>query len=116
MMHPSMRMLAFIALSTLAHTALAGRLDKAFEALRTHDYFKARSLFQGQVKQHPAAAWYGLSVIAGRNDNPFYQLDSAYAFLMRADLAFDRADDRERRSIGRVGVDQVALNDQRAPS
>ncbi|MBK7753704.1 MAG: WG repeat-containing protein [Flavobacteriales bacterium] len=91
----------------------AGKLEKGFEALSMHDYFLARKLFQAEVDKHPAAAWYGLSVISGRADNPFYQLDSAYAYLLRAEVTFGLADDRERMRIKPLGVDQDAIVAQR---
>ncbi|HEX2617900.1 MAG TPA: hypothetical protein VHL57_10180, partial [Flavobacteriales bacterium] len=60
-----------LVMGLLALTATrAGKLEKAFEALKIYNYFLARELFQGQVEKHPAAAWYGLSVITGRQDNP----------------------------------------------
>ncbi|MBK7112181.1 MAG: WG repeat-containing protein [Flavobacteriales bacterium] len=96
--------------SILAH---AGKLEKAFKALEVHDYFKARSLFQKEVKKHPAAAWYGLSVISGRPDNPFFDLDSAYLFILKADLAFTGTPDKERMTIGAVGVSYTSIQAQR---
>ncbi|MCB0793991.1 MAG: WG repeat-containing protein [Flavobacteriales bacterium] len=92
---------------------MAGKLENAFQALAVHDYFKARQLFLGQVAKHPAAAWYGLSVITGRADNPFYQLDSAYALVLRSEIAFDVAPPKERERIGRVGVDANAIREQK---
>ena len=52
-------------------------LAKGFEALEIHDYFKAKSIFYKSFKKQPSAAAYGLSVIYSRNNNPFYNLDSA---------------------------------------
>ena len=97
----------------IASPSFAGALQKAFAAMEVHNYFLARELFQKQVKKHPAAAWYGLSVISGRNDNPFFGSDSAYAFIMRADAAFTVAPDKERIAIGKVGVDHAAIEAQK---
>lgn len=93
--------------------AYAGRLQKAFSALEVHDYFKARTLFRKEVKKHPAAAWYGLSVISGRANNPFYDLDSAYQFILKADLAFTTSPDKERVTIGALGVSHTSIVAQR---
>lgn len=93
--------------------ALAGPLEKAFKALEVHDYFKARDLFRKEVKKHPAAAWYGLSVITGRANNPFYDLDSAYQFIVKADLSFTAAPDKERVYIGALGVSHTSIMAQR---
>lgn len=58
------------------------QIDKAFEALRIYDYFKARQIFYKQLKKHPTEAGYGLATIYFRNDNPFHQLDSSYKYIM----------------------------------
>ncbi|MGZ3862460.1 MAG: WG repeat-containing protein [Bacteroidia bacterium] len=58
------------------------QIDKAFEALRIYDYFKAKQIFYKQLKKHPAEAGYGLATIYFRNDNPFHQLDSSYKYII----------------------------------
>ncbi|MCC7502901.1 MAG: WG repeat-containing protein [Flavobacteriales bacterium] len=102
-----------LVLSLLPLSVSAGKLEKAFAALSEHNYFLARDLFQKEVRKHPAAAWYGLSVIHGRDNNPFYQLDSAYAFIQRADVAFSMAPDKERVAVGKVGVTGAAIEAQK---
>ncbi len=87
----------------------AGKLEKAFAALNEKNYFLARELLQKQAEKHPAAAWYGLSVITGRADNPFYQLDSSFLFIQRAGLAFSASNDKERETIKIMGVDNDAI-------
>ena len=89
------------------------RLKKAFDALEVHDYFLARKLFCQQAKRHPAAAWYGLSVISGRANNPFHDEDSCYAFIMRADAAFTVAPDKERARIAKAGVSHAVIEEQK---
>lgn len=96
----------------VAGSLAAGKLEKAFEALAVHNYFLAQELFRSQVKRHPAAAWYGLSVIHGRDDNPFYHLDSAYACILRADASFTHSDEKERAAINALGVDDAAIRAQ----
>lgn len=90
------------------------RLRQGFEALEIHDYFKARKLFLQQARRHPAAAWYGLSVIAGRGNNPFHDEDSCYAYILRSDAAFTMAPDKERVRIGKLGVSHEAIEQQKA--
>ncbi|MBK7298536.1 MAG: hypothetical protein IPI91_18765 [Flavobacteriales bacterium] len=92
---------------------LAGKLERAFEALAEHDYFRAKELFIKQIKKHPAGAWYGLSVITGRSNNPFFQLDSSHIYIERADAAFTLASDKERSKLAKVKVDNAALLAQR---
>lgn len=105
---------ALVALFLLVFiSARAGKLEKAFKALEVHDYFKARELFRKEVKKHPAAAWYGLSVISGRANNPFFDLDSAYQYILKADLAFTASPDKERITIGTLGVSHTSIAAQR---
>lgn len=92
--------------------AHAGKLEKAFEALKVYNYFLARELFQGQVEKHPAAAWYGLSVITGRQDNPFYQLDSSYRYVMRSEAAFKASAEKEVKAIAPLGVTAASIAEQ----
>jgi hypothetical protein len=107
-----MRAVTLAAFSVLLVPVFAGKLQKAFKALEVHDYFKAREIFRKEVKKHPAAAWYGLSVISGRANNPFYDLDSAYQFILKADLAFTGTPDKERVSIGALGVSHTSIQQQ----
>lgn len=99
-------------LCVLSTGAFAGPLDKAFAALEVHNYFKAKELFEKQTKRHPAAAWYGLSVITGRADNPFYQLDSSHAAIQRSMAAYSTLSDRDKRKIVKLGVDSAAIQEQ----
>lgn len=91
----------------------AAGLKKGFEALKVQNYFLAREIFLKQVRKHPAAAWYGLSVITGRADNPFYRIDSSYAYIQRADVAYGGTPVKERKAILAFGVDAAAITAQR---
>jgi hypothetical protein len=62
-------------------TGYCGAIEKGYEALSVFDYFKAREIFKRQLRQHTAAASFGLATIYYRNDNPFHQLDSAYRYI-----------------------------------
>lgn len=79
--------LVFIALST---TLYAGKIKKAYKALAIYDYFKARHLFQKAIKhkKNLLTASYGLSTITSRNDNHFYNVDTAYVYVLKAQKAF----------------------------
>lgn len=96
----------------MATASFAGRLERAFAALEVHDYFKAKQLFEHQTRKHPAAAWYGLSVITGRADNPFYQLDSSHAAIQRSASAFRLLSAREQAKLAPLGVDSATIHAQ----
>lgn len=66
---------------TLGINGRASKLEKAYEALRIYDYFRAKNLFtQLQVKESNAFACYGLALIFSRADNPFSNTDSALKY------------------------------------
>ena len=112
-MGTTLRPIVFIAVLAVCVPAQAGRLKKAFAALQVHNYFLARELFLKEVGRQPAAANYGLSVITGRADNPFYQLDSSYAYIQRADAAFTLSSEKMRNAIREFGVDAAAIQAQK---
>ncbi|MEO8761280.1 MAG: WG repeat-containing protein [Bacteroidia bacterium] len=62
-------------------TSRAASIDKGYAALHEYDYFKAKKLFYAQLKKSRAEASFGLATIYYRNDNPFYNLDSAYKYI-----------------------------------
>lgn len=89
-----------------------GRLDKAFEALTIYNYFEAKHQFERSLKKHPSAAHYGLSVIYSRNDNPFYQLDSARVYIVKAFGYYGDHDDKQLQKIAEYGVTDSTLKAQ----
>ncbi|NQX97635.1 MAG: WG repeat-containing protein, partial [Flavobacteriales bacterium] len=78
----------FLLLICALKSANAGGVSKGFEALKIHDYFKAKTIFYKALKKEAAAAAYGLSVIYSRNNNPFYNLDSALHYAKISTTAF----------------------------
>jgi len=62
----------------------ASKLTRAFDALEIYNYFEAKRLFEKSIKKHPVPACYGLSIIYGRKDNPFSNLDSAHTMIVRS--------------------------------
>lgn len=106
------RWVMVLLLAGCAAGSYAGRLEKAFAALGEYDYFKARTLLLKETGKHPAAAWYGLSVITGRADNPFFQLDSSYAAVRRSMAAYALLDAKGRGKAAKLGVDSAAIGSQ----
>ncbi|MBP9160462.1 MAG: hypothetical protein KBF49_06410, partial [Flavobacteriales bacterium] len=98
----------------LVQPANAGKVERGFEALGIHDYFKARELFLSSTKKQPAAAWYGLSVITGRQDNPFYQLDSSWAAIQRSRFAYSALPEKGKGKLAKLGVDSITISAQEA--
>lgn len=76
-----------VILVIVAANAFSAKLNDAYEALRIHDYFKAKALYTQLNKKHvDAYASYGLSVIYYRNNNPFHSYDSAAKY---ANIAYN---------------------------
>lgn len=71
---------------------LASKLEKGFEAMAGHDYFKAKKLFLEINRSRPDAyASYGLATIFSRNDNPFFNTDSAARYVRLSHSLFAAA-------------------------
>ena len=92
----------------------AGKLDKAFEALRIYDYFKAKSLFTSSLKKHPSAAAFGLATIYYRSDNPFHSYDSAFVYIQRAEQSYALTTEKWQLKYKELGLEYLQIIDLRA--
>jgi hypothetical protein len=73
-----------IGLSLLTISLRANSLEKGFNALCEFDYFKAKKIFTKQLNPKKPAAYFGLATIFSKNNNPFYNLDSASKYIQLA--------------------------------
>lgn len=90
--------------------AVPGRLKRAFEALEIYNYFKAKELFYKSLKRDSVPAAYGLAVIYGRDDNPFFQPDSAHKFARIARRGFPDVPPDDRADYAELGVDSISVH------
>ena len=74
-----MRIVAIIV--CISTSSYASKTQKAFDALKIYDYFKAKTLFYQDLKKNTASASFGLAIIYSRNDNPFSNADSATKYI-----------------------------------
>ncbi|MBA3662791.1 MAG: WG repeat-containing protein [Bacteroidetes bacterium] len=82
-------------------------VKKGFEALSMYDYFLAKKQFYKALKkQADAPAAYGLAAIFSRNDNPFYNLDSAAKYASLGYVAFLKKPIKQ--NIGGFSIDSVS--------
>lgn len=88
---------------------LSGKLKKGFAALEIYNYFEAKKQFNRALKKDSVAAGYGLSVIYGRDDNPFYQRDSAFKFISLADRLYPDLTQKNKDEYAEVGVDSTSI-------
>lgn len=85
-------------------------IGNAFEALEIHDYFKAKKLFYKNIKRKPAASAYGLSIIYSRNNNPFYNLDSALFYVKLSEISYyQKTSEKNKIKIKLLGVDTITI-------
>jgi len=83
----------------------AGNIEKGFACLKVYNYFEAKQLFEKSIKKQPAASHYGLAIIYARNDNPFYNLDSAFISIQRAEKLFSQIEAKEKEKLKLIEVD-----------
>lgn len=104
------RLLSFILLLFCFNELKAGKIERAFEALGKYDYFGAKELFEKVKDKEPVAAPYGLSIIFGRNDNPFFNLDSAYIYLTRAENTYPKVEEKDKVDLQELGITDSTIN------
>lgn len=105
----------FTVMLTVTQIAFAGKLDKAFEALYQFNYFDAKVLFEKSIDKNPAGAAYGLSLIHANPVLPYYDADTAYVLIVRADSAFKVVDLKRKEYLKELGVtaDSIAVHKKR---
>ncbi len=68
-------------------------LKEGYQSFSIYDYFKAKNNFyhhtKNKAKNLQTGAYLGLSQIYARNDNPFYNLDSAIKYIRLADTNYE---------------------------
>lgn len=98
-------LLAFALLGELK----ASKIEKAFEALGRYDYFGAKELFVKLKEKEPVASPYGLSIVFGRNDNPFFNTDSAHIYISIAEEKYPSADLKSKESLSKLGINDSTI-------
>lgn len=66
----------------------AGKLEKGFEAIQILDYFKAKAYFEKSIEKEITGASYGLYKIYSAERSPFFNIDTAFTFLLMCDSSF----------------------------
>ncbi len=94
------RLIVFNIYLFASQALFANSIEKGFEALRVHNYFKARELFvKLQRTKNYSISSFGLATIYYRTDNPFHQLDSAYVQINRAKEGFAQLKPKSQEKI-----------------
>lgn len=105
-------LIGFILFVAFAELGIPGKLRKGFEAFENYNYFKAKDLFYKSLKRDSVPAAYGLSLIYGRNDNPFFQIDSAFKFITLANQRYPQLGARDKLDYQEIGVDSITISVQ----
>jgi hypothetical protein len=87
----------------------AGKVEKGFEALKIYNYFAAKKLFEDAMKRKPSPASFGLATIYYRRDNPFYDLDSAYFYVLRSEALYSSLKEKEKEKWKIHGFDYLNI-------
>lgn len=89
--------------------AIAGKLEKGFEALRIYNYFKAQELFIKAQKRHPAGAHYGLAQIYSNDKNPFYDVSRAHHQILSARWSYATSSLKEKIRLRKLGINDSMI-------
>jgi len=85
------------------------RIDRAYEALKIFNYFKAREIFLRPTKKWPVLYAHGLAVIYFRNDNPFFDPEKAYQQVRMAISGLYISNKRELKRLDYYGIQRDSL-------
>ncbi len=96
-------LLFLIANLSLSNFAFSTHVKNGFEALAIKNYFKAKKLFTKSIKYNPSPSGYGLATIYARNDNPFFNLDSAYRYVLLSDSTWQLTKERKKEKWAHYG-------------
>jgi hypothetical protein len=86
----------FLLVGFLSFILGACKVSKGFEALEVHNYFEAKKQFEKALNKQKSPSAYGLSVIYFTQDNPFYDLDSAYHYGLLSVEAYSDAQPKKQ--------------------
>ena len=85
------------------------KIEKAYNALEIYNYFEAKRLFQQTFKKEVLASGYGLATIYSRNDNPFYNLDSAFRYAKKLNAFYAASDTKRRIELKKFSIDSLSI-------
>ena len=74
---------------TGSNISYASGIKRGYEALLVKDYFTAKKRLLKGMKYNSSPASFGLATIYSRDDNPFYNLDSAYRYILISNSTWD---------------------------
>ena len=97
----------------LTVTCYAASIEDAFKSLENYNYFEAKKLFEKFLKKEFAASNFGLATIYFRTDNPFHNIDSAYACIVRSEKTYGAMKDKQKEKLKKYRFDYAAISSLR---
>lgn len=88
-------------------------IDKGFKSLDVYNYFDAKQKFERIEKRKLVPGSYGLSIIFQRNDNPFYDLDSALIKINSVHSNYSKLTQKQKEKYQEYGLDSSSILMQR---
>lgn len=88
----------------------ATRIKSGFEALIIKDYFKSENKLKKALKYNPSTAAFGLATIYSRNDNPFYNIDTAYRYALLSDSLYSISKDKKKLKWAKYGWSENGID------
>ena len=88
----------------------ANRIQSGFQALLIKDYFKSQKKFKKALKYNPSISAYGLSIIYSRDDNPFFNIDSAYRYILISDSSWLGSKETKKVKWSKYGWSKNAID------
>lgn len=104
----------FLVSISLGTDTYAGKIEKAFKALKEYNYFKAKGLFEKTIKKEVSPSSYGLALIHFRKDNPFHSIDSAFTLILQAEKTYGQISDKKKIRYKKFGFDYLSIIELRA--
>ena len=104
------KVLLYLFFTCIYSGSYAGRIEKAFEALHQYNFADAKLGFEKSMKKQPAASSFGLSLLYGTDNNPYFNPDSAYKYIIQADTFFLKLDEKEKEKLAEIPVNDSAIS------
>ncbi|MBI1838267.1 MAG: WG repeat-containing protein [Flavobacteriia bacterium] len=95
-------------------SSYANKIEKGFEALNNFNYFEAKEIFYATLKKQISPSAYGLASIFSKNDNPFYELDSAYKYICISEKMYSLMDEKEKIKLKKFNFEYLSIIELRS--
>jgi hypothetical protein len=99
----------FVLLSSSVSVLSQKKIEKAFVELNQYNYFESKKLFKESLKKYESISSFGLASIYTKNDNPFYNLDSAIIYAQRAEKTYSVQSEKQKIKFKKLNFDYPAI-------